>query len=159
MKSYPSTEAEKIVEDLRASALALAEAAHAGQVDKLGVPYIEHVRMVARKVAHLGPIYEVVGLLHDGLEDCEDTAIISPDILTERFGADVAEAVDAMTKRPGETYEAYLERVASNPVAVAVKQADIAHNSSRLHLLDPETRTRLTRKYNTAAAYLGSARE
>lgn len=159
MTPCSSTEADNVAEHLREGALALAEAAHAGQVDKLGVPYIEHVRIVARNVAHLGPIYEIVALLHDSLEDCEDPAIISRDILTERFGAEIAEAVDAMTKRPGEAYEAYLERVASNPVALEVKKADIAHNRSRLHRLDPKMRSRLTQKYNDAAKRLGTARE
>lgn len=141
--------------DLRAKAVALAEAAHAGQVDKLGVPYIEHVRTVSRNVAHMGLIYEVVGMLHDSLEDCDDPCIVSLEILTELFGAEIAAAVDAMTRRTGETYESYLARLAANPVALAVKRADVAHNRSRLHLLDPETQARLERKYERVATLIG----
>ncbi|MDR3157663.1 MAG: hypothetical protein LBU11_01355 [Zoogloeaceae bacterium] len=58
-----------------AEALQLAEAAHRGQFDKLGVDYIEHVKAVAHAVRHLGEKYEITGLLHDSLEDCEDRAI------------------------------------------------------------------------------------
>lgn len=127
----------------------LAEAAHAGQVDKLGVPYIEHVRTVSKSVSHLGVRYQIVGLLHDSLEDCDDRSIVSPEILKERFGLEIAEAVDAITKRPGEDYETeYLPRVMSHPIASHVKRADVAHNQSRLHLLPTEKRERLEQKYN-----------
>ncbi|WP_417279680.1 HD domain-containing protein [Celeribacter sp.] len=135
--------------NLRNAALELAQKAHAGQVDKLGVPYIEHVRAVATAVAHLGLKFEIVGLLHDSLEDCADRSLVSMEILTERFGPEIADAVAAMTKQPLEDYETqYLPRVMSNPIAAKVKHADVAHNRSRLHLLDKATRDRLEAKYS-----------
>ncbi|WP_417794825.1 HD domain-containing protein [Terasakiella pusilla] len=144
--------------DLYDDALELARKAHAGQVDKLGVPYIEHVRAVASAVAHLGLNFEIVGLLHDSLEDCTDRSLVSMEILTERFGSEIAEAVAAMTKQPHEDYDTqYLPRVMSNPIAAAVKRADVAHNKSRLHLLDPIARSRLAAKYSGFVTRFGDA--
>lgn len=48
----------------------LAHRAHAGQVDKAGRPYIEHVARVAAAVAD-DPLAEAVAWLHDVLEDCD----------------------------------------------------------------------------------------
>ncbi len=144
--------------DLYDDALELARKAHARQVDKLGVPYIEHVRAVASAVAHLGLNFEIVGLLHDSLEDCTDRSLVSMAILTERFGPEIAEAVAAMTKQPHEDYDTqYLPRVMSNPIAAAVKRADVAHNKSRLHLLDPTARSRLAAKYSGFVTRFGDA--
>lgn len=54
-------------------ALALAEGGHAGDVDKNGEPLILHVKRVGESVAHLGPEYEIVGYLHDLIEDNPST--------------------------------------------------------------------------------------
>ena len=136
-------------EDLIKRAEDIARAAHAGQVDKLGVDYFQHVATVAEAVADQGPIYKIVGLLHDSLEDCEDRSIVSPKLLRQTFGEAVAQAIDAITKRVGEDYERdYVPRVLANPIARVVKQADVAHNRSRLHQLPEETRTRLIIKYD-----------
>ena len=42
---------------------------HGHQTDKLNVPYFFHLEDVSKRVAHLGMDYEVVGLLHDVVED------------------------------------------------------------------------------------------
>ena len=57
--------------DLVERAKDLAHRAHAGQVDKAGRPYIEHVARVAARVAD-DPEAEAVAWLHDVLEDCPD---------------------------------------------------------------------------------------
>lgn len=131
-----------------AQAEAMARAAHAGQVDKAGRPYMEHVLAVAAAVAHKGRDHHIVALLHDTLEDCEDRCIVSPALITAAFGARVAAAVDAMTKRDGEDYmTGYIARVLANPIATDIKRADLAHNLGRLHQLAPEQRARLEAKY------------
>lgn len=43
------------------------------------------------------------------------------DLVAQSFGAEMAEALIALTKKPGEDYEAYLARVKENPLAAAVK--------------------------------------
>jgi hypothetical protein len=131
-----------------AEALRLARAAHFGQRDNLGVDYIEHVKAVAQAVRYLGETCEIVGLLHDSIEDCEDRNIVSFEIIAEKFGTEVAEAVRAMTRQPGEDYnDSYLPRVMGNPISAAVKRADVAHNYGRSHLLDAQTSARLHAKY------------
>ena len=143
---------------LIAKAEHIARTAHAAQVDKLGVPYFNHVRAVADAVAHLGTEYEIVGLLHDSLEDCDDPNIVSPDILIAEFGPTIAAAVDAMTKRAGEDYaQDYIPRLLSNTVARAVKRADLAHNLSRMDQLDPAQQTRLRAKYGAVLKMLDPA--
>ena len=37
-------------------------------------------------------------------------------------------AVDALTKRDGESYEAFISRLSTNPLARRVKLADLEHN-------------------------------
>lgn len=69
---------------------------------------------------------------------------------------EVVAAVEAITRRRNEPRTAYYDRVLAEPLAVAVKLADIADNSdpARLAALDEATRTRLAEKYRKAWAYL-----
>ena len=130
-------------------AFEMAFRAHAGQTDKSGTPYA-HVVRVAAGVD--GEMAQVVGLLHDVVEDC-DTTLAE---VEAAFGAEVATAVDAITKRAGEANAVYLIRVAANPLARRVKLSDIADNSHpvRLALLDQPTQDRLREKYAEAHAAL-----
>lgn len=132
-----------------------ARKAHKGQVDKLGVDYMMHVEAVADAVVPLGEETVIVALLHDVVEDCADPEFCDFARITKRFGLAVGSAVEAMTKRAGEDYSAYLTRVRTNPIAKAVKIADIAHNTSRIPLLsDDADRSRLLRKYGAALTTL-----
>ena len=54
-------------------ALTMAAAAHAGQVDKAGHPYIFHPCGVAAAVADEGETAMCVALLHDVVEDTDVT--------------------------------------------------------------------------------------
>lgn len=134
----------------------LAETLHAGQTDRLGLPYAAHVADVARRVAGLGPAVETVAWLHDALEDTD----LTPEEIGARFGPDIRAGVDAMTRRAGEDYAgAYLARVAACPQAVPVKIADAAHNLGKAHLLaarDPDRAARLARRYRDALRALGA---
>ena len=101
---------------------------HLGQVDKAGVDYFAgHVTTVSQKVANAGysSEYVVVAFLHDVVED---TSATIEEIALE-FGEEVAKAVDAMSKRKEEAYEAYLHRVTMNSMASVVKFYDMEHNS------------------------------
>ena len=40
-----------------------------GQTDKKNFPYIAHIKDVACRVSEFGESYEIVGLLHDAIED------------------------------------------------------------------------------------------
>ena len=132
------------------AAFELAFAAHQGQTDKAGMAYIGHVVRVAAGVETDDE--RVVALLHDVVEDCD----VPLSDIEAKFGVDTAAGVDAMTRRDGEAPEAYYARVRANPLALRVKRADIADNSSpeRLKLLDEATRKRLTKKYAHALSAL-----
>lgn len=139
----------------------MAMAAHHGQLDKAGNPYIGHPSRVAGRVrkamsdAARPDIYEdaiVVAWLHDVVED---TDVTLADVQV-RFGLRVRDAVDAITHRRGEPRALYYARVRADEIALAVKLADIADNTDpqRLAALEPDVRERLVRKYDEALAAL-----
>ena len=73
----------------------------------------------------------------------------------ERFPAVVLEAVEALTRREGEDYEAFIRRVAPNPIAREVKLADLRDNSDLSRIADPTERDReRVRKYQRAIRFL-----
>lgn len=121
----------------------IARSAHAGQVDKAGMAYIEHPARVAARVQG-DQSAEAVAWLHDVVEDTSVTL----DELAESFPSEVVAAVDALTRRPGEG-DAYYARVGRDLLATKVKLADLADNTdpTRVGALDEETRQRLARKY------------
>jgi hypothetical protein len=127
----------------------LAIIAHANQTDKAGNDYYRaHVADVAHRVG-IDPTHRTVAYLHDVVEDTH----WSLDALGHvGFSGEVLLAVDAITHRPHEPRADYYARVKANPLALAVKLADIASNSdpARLALLDEATRERLTAKYAAA---------
>ena len=73
----------------------------------------------------------------------------------EGFGKDILEAVALMTHEDDVPYLDYVAKLKDNPIARAVKLADLAHNSdfSRIGKIDDETRERLE-KYKKAKAIL-----
>ena len=102
----------------------LATNAHRGQTDKAGLPYITHPQRVAARLDT--PEAQVVGWLHDTVED---TPLTVRDI-ESAFGPETAAAVDAVSRREGEAWSDYLERVAANPMARQVKISDLIDNSN-----------------------------
>jgi len=129
----------------------VATKAHEGQADKVGMPYIQHPMAVCELVD--GEQEKIVALLHDVVED---TGVTLNDLRNHGFDDEIIAAVEAITKRKGEEFEKYLQRVKANEIALAVKFADIQHNMSpdRYEKLPPETKERLVAKYNHALAYL-----
>lgn len=119
------------VEELVSKADEMAEKAHEGQVDLAGQDYINHPRRVA---AGLRGIEKIAALLHDVVEDTPNTL---DDLTRAGFPAAVIEAVDALTKRPGEDYAAYIMRVKSNPTARRVKIEDLKDNMDLSRIPNP----------------------
>lgn len=109
--------------ELIAEASKLSKWAHMGQTDKAGEDYFLHPQTVASFVDT--PEEKAVAYLHDVIED---TSITLSDLRSKGFDENVIEAIDAITKREGEEYDAYLSRVIENPVATKVKLADMKHN-------------------------------
>jgi hypothetical protein len=131
----------------------VATAAHQGQVDKAGSPYIEHPAEVAHRVRDEPATVQVVAWLHDVVEDTPMTV----EDVEAIFGSDVSEAVDAISRRKGESGRDYYARVAANPIALRVKEADLGTNTDpwRTRLLEPVLRERLRVKYEAAYLALG----
>lgn len=104
-------------------AIALAVRVHQGQKDKAGAPYILHPLRVM--LAMDSEEAMMVAVLHDVVED---TPITLEDLRAMNFPETVVAAVDILTRRPEESYEAFIERVKVNPLARKVKLADLEDN-------------------------------
>jgi (p)ppGpp synthase/HD superfamily hydrolase len=137
-----------------AAARAIATIAHRYQTDKIGVAYIEHPRRVAAKLTELNASHAHIAAawLHDVGEDC---GITPSDLVDAGISQDVVDAVVLLTRTRGEG-DVYYERIRQNPIALAVKLADIADNTDaeRTSRLDPEKRARLATKYARAEELL-----
>jgi (p)ppGpp synthase/HD superfamily hydrolase len=77
-------------------AIAIAAAAHTGQTDKGGQPYILHPLRVMMRCTTADE--QIAAVLHDVVEDSDVTLA---DLEQEGFPRSVVEAVEALTKRPG----------------------------------------------------------
>ena len=128
--------------------------AHKDQVDKSGMPYVFHPFHVAEQMTDEATT--IVALLHDVVEDTDYTL---EDIAAEGFGKDILEAVALMTHEDDIPYLDYVAKLKENPIARAVKLADLAHNSdlSRIGEIDEETKRRLE-KYKKAKDILESGK-
>jgi (p)ppGpp synthase/HD superfamily hydrolase len=104
-------------------AIRIAVEAHRGQKDRAGAPYILHPLRVMLRV-HTDA-ERMAAVLHDVVEDTPWTL---DDLRARGFPDEVLDAVDGLTRRPGEEYDAFVERAAAHPVARRVKLADIEDN-------------------------------
>lgn len=132
--------------------------AHEGQKDKIGTDYFaSHVEVVAGYTREYGGTVEQVAAayLHDTVEDTN----VELHTIVHSFGNEVAEIVDALTKRDNETYLQFVSRCIRTPDAVLVKIADIRSNTdpSRVMYLPRETRIRQANKYANALPMLWEA--
>jgi (p)ppGpp synthase/HD superfamily hydrolase len=140
-------------------AIEIAVRAHAGQLyparDGERGPYVLHLFRVMLAVE--GWDARTAAVLHDVLEDTPTTAA---DLLEDGIPSHVVEAVEALTHREADTYEAYIEALAPNPLARQVKLADLADNLATNLALPPTpaNAARITR-YEAAIAALSAIRE
>ena len=135
---------------LRKKAEIIARKAHAGQVDKAGEEYFNHPKRVADNFYEDDKV--IVALLHDVIED---TDITLDYLKKEGFSDAVLAALDAITKREGESYDQFIQRVKDNPIALKVKMADLRDNMNtlRLPVLTEKDLQRIA-KYHKAYKYL-----
>lgn len=127
-------------------ALELALQAHRGQQDKAGAPYILHpLRLMLRMEDETE---RMVALLHDVIEDSPFTL---EDLRERGYSEEILRALDALTRRPEESYTEFIERAGQDAVARRVKLADLEDNMDlrRLAQLGPADAERLAR-YRTA---------
>jgi GTP diphosphokinase / guanosine-3',5'-bis(diphosphate) 3'-diphosphatase len=135
-------------EELIADAYNAAHAAHRDQTRKSGEPFVYHPLATADVLAELrlDPTTISAALLHDVLEDTG----VTKEELSERFGDEVAEIVDGVTKLKrlpsGNLEEAQAESLRKMIVAMSrdvrviiIKLADRLHNMRTLAYLKRET--------------------
>ena len=122
----------KDFETLLTLAIAIANQAHAGQLDKAGKPYISHPLTVMAQMDTLES--KIVAVLHDAIEDSE---LKIEDLVKQGFPEFITDAIAAITKLDGELYENYIMRVKSNAIARRVKIADVTHNMDMSRIANP----------------------
>jgi (p)ppGpp synthase/HD superfamily hydrolase len=96
-------------------AIEIATEAHCGQVDKAKEPYILHSRRVMDQVESIDE--KIVGILHDVVEKNPQWSLSR--LEGEGFKPTIIEAVDAMIRRAGESYQDFVSRAAANPISRA----------------------------------------
>lgn len=131
-------------------ALCLCFEAHKEQKDKSGLPYVFHPFHLAEQM--VTEETTVVALLHDVVED---TGYTLADLGAMGFPKAVLDALALMTHDKSVDYLDYVRAIRPNPIARAVKLADLRHNSD-LSRLDTATEKDLARreKYRQAIALL-----
>jgi len=144
---------------------------HKDQVRRSGEPFLTHPASVAWLLAdlRLDQTCVVVGLLHDVLEDTLTTKAT----LEDKFGAEIAELVDGVTKigrhlyvrkddAQAETFRKMILASARDLRVILVKLADRLHNMMTLAAMSPEARRRISQEtleiYAPIAHRLGMAK-
>ncbi|RZA35532.1 MAG: bifunctional (p)ppGpp synthetase/guanosine-3',5'-bis(diphosphate) 3'-pyrophosphohydrolase [Lysobacteraceae bacterium] len=128
---------------------------HLGQVRKSGEPYISHPIAVAEICAEwkLDAQAIMAALLHDVIEDQD----VKKDELIERFGAQVANMVDGLSKlekiefqsqveAQAENFRKMLLAMASDVRVILIKLADRLHNMRTMGVMVPAKRRRISRE-------------
>jgi (p)ppGpp synthase/HD superfamily hydrolase len=104
-------------------AIRLALDKHHGQVDKGGMPYIMHPLRVMCQLNSESE--QIAGVLHDVVED---TDVTLDDLRRMGFSEEIVTAVDHLSRREGESYDEFIQRIKPNALAVRVKLADLRDN-------------------------------
>ena len=124
--------------------------AHKDQTDKSGLPYVFHPIHLAEQMEDENTT--IVALLHDVVEDTDYTL---DDLINLGFSKSVTDAIGLMTHEKNVPYMDYVAKIKENPIARAVKLADLKHNSdlTRLDAADEKAMKRVE-KYARAIAVL-----
>lgn len=137
-------------------AVQIAAEAHAGQKDKSGAPYLLHpLRMMLRMHSDAAMM---AAMLHDVVEDSDWTL---DGLRAEGFSEEVIEAVDCLTHRTDENYEAFVRRAKGNAIARQVKLADLEDNMNlkRLSEVTSKDLARLEKYHRAWLALTGETEE
>jgi len=132
---------------------AVARQAHEGQFDKAGMPYIYHPQAVAYALYPISPVLSAAGWLHDVVEDTDWTL---DDLLRSGLSGSVVSLVDTVTRRDGETYDDFIDRVSGFAGASVLKLCDNLHNSrpGRIYALDQSQASSMGKRYAKARTSL-----
>ena len=131
-----------------------AASAHEGQMRRTGHPYITHPTAVAYILANMHMDHQTLmaALLHDVIEDTG----VGKKTLRDRFGEDVADLVDGVSKlatifqsraeAQAENFQKMAMAMARDIRVILVKLADRLHNMRTIGALGVEKRTRIARE-------------
>ena len=109
---------------LTRKAMDLSFEAHKDQRDKSGQPYVFHPFHLAEQMKD--EYSTIAALLHDVVEDTDYTF---EELQNMGFPAEVIDALRLLTHDDSVPYFDYVCALRHNPIARAVKLADLAHNS------------------------------
>ena len=125
--------------------------AHKEQRDKSGLPYVFHPWHVAEQMTDEASC--TAALLHDVIEDTDITAEY---LLGAGISPEVVEAVKLLTHPKDTDYFEYVRGLKQNPIARAVKLADLRHNSDPTRTVPDPSEHDIQRreKYKKAIAIL-----
>ena len=141
-----------IYTDLTRKAMIIAYRAHHGQIDHGGVPYIFHPLHLAEQMDDEATT--CAALLHDVVEDTSVTL----EELAVHFPSEVVDAVALLTHSSDVPYLDYVQKIKDNPIARAVKLADLHHNCDSTRLpngaMDEGVIRRYENKYKKALEVL-----
>lgn len=122
-------------------AMTIAYQAHHGQTDHGGMPYIFHPYHLAEQMCD--EYTTCAALLHDVVEDTDMTI----EELAKVFPKEIIDAVALLTHDDDTDYFDYVTAIKANPIARAVKQADLIHNSNRARLEISESNLDMVQRY------------
>ena len=114
-----------VYSELTNKAMKIAYAAHQGQTDYNGIPYIFHPIHLAEQMED--EISCCAALLHDVVED---TSVTMAELAKE-FPEEVIAVLRLLTHDDDTPYFDYVRKIKADPIAVRIKLADIAHNSDQ----------------------------
>lgn len=139
-----------IYTEMTKKAMKICFEAHKNQTDKSGIPYVFHPFHLAEQMGTESTV--IVALLHDVIEDTDYTL---DDLRNFGFSEEILSAIRLMTHDDSVPYMEYVAAIKSNPIARAVKLADLKHNSdlSRLDFVDEKALQRV-KKYKAAIELL-----
>ena len=112
----------------------LAHFSHHDEIRQIsGEPYMTHVYYVRDGDKHYSDIrysenQRILSLLHDTIESEKQDALTLADIRYLKFDNEIVTGLDSITKREGERYLDYIERLSRNEFVRPVKIVDTRHN-------------------------------
>lgn len=140
-------------------ALNIIEKVFLDKKDKAGKPYIDHLKRVAENACAIAPYgfvdkIEIVALLHDLIEDCPEWTIEHIEAIFN--DSEITNALALLTRKRGDNYDEYVQRIGCSLISRIVKLADLKDNMDLTRLSDSLTDRDIERikKYHRSYLYL-----
>lgn len=135
-------------------AITIASRAHNGQKDKAGCEYILHPLRLMLQMKTQDE--RIIAVLHDVIEDSDYTI---QDLRHEGFEEEILNSLKLLTKNDKKvTYEDYIKKIKTNPIATKIKIADLEDNMNLTRMKSlKETDLLRFKKYSWAWHFLNES--